>query len=75
MRSIIYKLEPEEPAVTAPSESLTVRPPRPKEIIGLAVEIVTEGELFDYVLFGGAFSEQLTRSYFKQLMDGLAHIH
>jgi serine/threonine protein kinase len=45
------------------------------EIEGIAIELVSEGELFDYVLFGGAFSEKLARSYFKQLLDGLGYMH
>lgn len=41
----------------------------------LAFELVTCGELFDYVALSGAFSENLARHFFKQLMEALSFMH
>lgn len=38
-------------------------------------ELVTGGELFDYVSCGGPFSESVTRYYFKQIISALHHCH
>jgi serine/threonine protein kinase len=45
------------------------------KIFYIAQELVTGGELFDFVAFTGAFSEQICRFYFKQLLLGLHYLH
>ena len=44
-------------------------------VICIALELATGGELFDYVALTGKFSEQISRFYFKQLIDGLDYVH
>lgn len=39
------------------------------------IELVSEGELFDYIAIGGRFSETVSRTYFKMIMDGLKYMH
>ena len=41
----------------------------------LVYEKAEGGELMDYLLITGAFSEPLARHYFKQLMQGLDYCH
>jgi len=41
----------------------------------LAFELITHGELFDYVAFSGAFSEKVARYFFHQLIDALSYLH
>ena len=41
----------------------------------IVLELVSGGELFDFVSLGGRFSENEGRYYFKQLLDGLNHVH
>jgi len=41
----------------------------------LAFELVTCGELFDYVAFSGSFSENLARHFFSQLIEALSFMH
>jgi serine/threonine protein kinase len=41
----------------------------------LAFELITHGELFDYIAFSGAFSEKLARYFFHQLIDALSYLH
>lgn len=41
----------------------------------MVLEIITGGELFDYVFNTGAFSEKICRFYFKQLLKGLHYLH
>eukprot|EP01084_Bolivina_argentea_P040943 75554_1 len=40
-----------------------------------ALEFAAGGELFDYLMYTGHFDDAATRSYFKQLMDGLNAMH
>lgn len=40
-----------------------------------ALELATGGELFDYLMYTGHFDDAATRSYFKQLIDGLDAMH
>jgi len=44
-------------------------------VIYLVLELITGGELFEYVALTGRFSEKLARHYFKQLIDALEFIH
>lgn len=45
-----------------------------KEVYYLAMELATGGELFDFLAEAGPFSEELTRYYFKQLIDVFAYL-
>eukprot|EP00485_Elphidium_margaritaceum_P011736 CAMPEP_0202692086 /NCGR_PEP_ID=MMETSP1385-20130828/6563_1 /ASSEMBLY_ACC=CAM_ASM_000861 /TAXON_ID=933848 /ORGANISM="Elphidium margaritaceum" /LENGTH=595 /DNA_ID=CAMNT_0049347561 /DNA_START=96 /DNA_END=1883 /DNA_ORIENTATION=+ len=40
-----------------------------------ALELAPGGELFDYLMYSGHFDDAATRSYFKQLIDGLQAMH
>ncbi|TNV79385.1 hypothetical protein FGO68_gene458 [Halteria grandinella] len=41
----------------------------------LVLEIVENGELFDYIMHGGSLDGSLVKYYFKQLIDGLKYLH
>jgi serine/threonine protein kinase len=41
----------------------------------MSLEYAGNGELFDYLMFTGYFDEEIARSYFHQLIDGLEAIH
>lgn len=41
----------------------------------LVLEIVENGELFDYIKHGGSLDGSLVKYYFKQLIDGLKYLH
>ncbi|ETO33799.1 Protein kinase domain containing protein [Reticulomyxa filosa] len=41
----------------------------------MSLEYAGNGELFDYLMFTGYFDEDIARSYFHQLIDGLNAIH
>ena len=41
----------------------------------LTLELVTGGDLYDYVETRGGFSERLCRFIFKQLLEGVNYIH
>lgn len=44
-------------------------------VLYLVLELITGGELFDYVAIGKRFSEKIARHYFKQLIHALAFVH
>jgi serine/threonine protein kinase len=44
-------------------------------VLYLVLDLITGGELFDYVAIGGRFSERIARHYFKQLITALEFIH
>ena len=46
-----------------------------KDVAYLVQELVTGGELFDYVANAGAFTEAECKYFFKQMLKGLDHIH
>lgn len=46
-----------------------------KDTILVVLELATGGELFDYLMYTGKFSEKLTRSYFHQLIEGMEACH
>lgn len=46
-----------------------------EESVLLVMELCNGGELFDILFYTSKFQEIVARSYFKQLMDGLAAIH
>ena len=41
----------------------------------ISMEYLGGGDLFDYVKFGGAFEEDVSRFLFKELAEGLHFIH
>ncbi|KAM3136501.1 hypothetical protein pb186bvf_011459 [Paramecium bursaria] len=41
----------------------------------IVVELASGGELFEYVAQTGKFSEEISRYYFRQLIEGLSYIH
>lgn len=47
---------------------------RHKEVNYMALEIASEGELFDLIYQTGAFSERTARFYFLQLLDALEYL-
>ena len=52
------------------------KPGKPsKEIEFIILEFAPEGELFDFLSKGGAFSEELARYHFKNILDGIEHCH
>ena len=46
-----------------------------KEVIFMALELVPNGELFDYVSVTGKFSENMTRLFFLELLEVLNFLH
>lgn len=45
------------------------------QVILVVLELATGGELFDFLAFTGPFEEAIARTYFQQLVAGLAHCH
>ena len=41
----------------------------------IVLELCQGGEVFDYVANSGKFEERIARYYFKQLLEGLDHVH
>jgi len=48
---------------------------REKTVIYVVLELATGGLLFDYISETGKFRERLTRYYFRQMIEGVHHIH
>jgi serine/threonine protein kinase len=46
-----------------------------KKVAYVALELVSGGELFDWVSNSGEFSEPVARYYYKQLLEGLSYMH
>jgi len=46
-----------------------------KEAVAIALELAPNGELFDYLMHTGSFSENVARTYFHQLVAGLEACH
>lgn len=44
-------------------------------VLYLVFDLITGGELFDYVAIGGRFHEKLARHFFKQLISALSFLH
>lgn len=44
-------------------------------VLYLVLDLITGGELFDYVAIGGRFPEKIARHYFKQLINALEFVH
>lgn len=49
--------------------------PEVRKVLFLVQELATAGELFGMVMHTGPFPEELARYYFRQLLDGLEHVH
>ena len=47
----------------------------PLDVLFIAMEYAQEGELFEYILKSGRFSEPTARFYFKQLVSAVQYIH
>lgn len=45
------------------------------KVFYLALELVSGGELFDFIAETGRFSEDVARYYFHQIIDGLEYMH
>lgn len=45
------------------------------QVILIVLELATGGELFDFMMYTGSFSESVARTYFQQLVHGLAECH
>jgi serine/threonine protein kinase len=43
--------------------------------MALVLEYAQKGELFWYVSLGGKFREEVARTYFRQLIEGLQYLH
>ena len=46
-----------------------------KNVAYIVQEMISGGELFDYVANSGAFTEEVCRHYFKQMLMGIHYIH
>jgi serine/threonine-protein kinase HSL1, negative regulator of Swe1 kinase len=46
-----------------------------KKVNFIALELCQGGELFDFIAYGGPFSEGAAAYYFRQLMEGLSYCH
>jgi len=57
-------------------EGLHVHPQKgQKNVKYIVLELVSGGELFDFVALGGRLTEPVARFYFRQLIDGLGYVH
>lgn len=48
---------------------------RSKDVFFVALELAKGGELFDFIATTGAFDEKVARYFFRQLIEGLEHLH
>mmetsp|Transcript_26252 Transcript_26252/g.61590 ORF Transcript_26252/g.61590 Transcript_26252/m.61590 type:complete len:499 (+) Transcript_26252:114-1610(+) len=46
-----------------------------KDVVLLALELAEGGELFDYLMHTGAFSDDIARTYFRQMLSALELCH
>ncbi|ETW01532.1 CAMK protein kinase [Aphanomyces invadans] len=46
-----------------------------EKVVLVVLELATGGELFDFMMFTGHFSEEIARTYFRQLVSGLHACH
>jgi len=46
-----------------------------RKVAYIVFELAERGQLFDYILQSGEFSEPVARYYFKQLLEGLEYTH
>jgi calcium/calmodulin-dependent protein kinase I len=47
----------------------------PSECYVMALELASGGELFDLIYYTGALDEKLSRTFFKQIVDGIEAMH
>jgi len=47
----------------------------PKEVVLLVLELAPGGELFDFLMYSGPFSEKMARTHFSSLLDALQCCH
>mmetsp|Transcript_40911 Transcript_40911/g.47038 ORF Transcript_40911/g.47038 Transcript_40911/m.47038 type:complete len:488 (-) Transcript_40911:410-1873(-) len=57
------------------SGTYTKRDGTSKNVMYIALELCTGGELFEYVYVTGRFQENLARTFFHQLVGGIEHCH
>ena len=43
------------------------------EVAAIVMEYIQNGDMFSYLAVGGAFSEDLARTYFRSLIRGMIH--
>lgn len=55
--------------------NLTTKKGEAKRVAYIVQELVEGGELFDYIIDDGAFSEPIVKHFAKQLLQGLLHIY
>jgi serine/threonine protein kinase len=67
-----------------PIDATGLLPPQPdpavndadgREVVALTLELARGGELFNYLMHSGPFSEALSRHFFRELLAGLGHCH
>eukprot|EP00501_MAST-03F_sp_TOSAG23-6_P001347 GSMAST32.ASY1.ANO1.1396.1 assembled CDS len=46
-----------------------------KPVVALIMEFAKGGELFNYLMYSGCFSEVMARSYFRMIISALDHCH
>jgi serine/threonine protein kinase len=46
-----------------------------KHVVLMVLDIAEHGELFDYLMHSGAFTDEITRTYMRQLMSALEFCH
>ena len=46
-----------------------------KSVIYVVLELAPGGEMFDFLMETGKFGEKLARFYFRQMIEGVYHIH
>lgn len=44
-------------------------------VLYMALDLITGGELFDYVAVSGRFSDKMARFYYRQLIEALEYMH
>ncbi|OQR93550.1 CBL-interacting serine/threonine-protein kinase [Thraustotheca clavata] len=45
------------------------------KVVLVVLELASGGELFDFMMYTGSFSEEIARTYFRQLVSGLHECH
>ena len=47
----------------------------PIEVTYIVMELVTGGEIFHYLAYGGPFSDNVCKHIFKQIIEGIYQMH
>ena len=50
-------------------------PKKTRPVFYVVLEIASGGEVFDFIANTGRFQERVARYFFKQLLEGLDHVH